>query len=249
MTMDVTLLAVVRDSTFITRPQLDAILSDTEVRSSRDRRIKKLHDIGQLAILPQCFPYPGRVFYITNDGLMTLQSAGMPMISVSSETESTAMMSQVPHYLGINEIHLAYRHYFRLKKWIGDRRLKSLNIAAADRTQKDYDAIVETVSIANGTSINRFGVEYERTLKSEERYVEIREVISKEKQIHGLIYFVDTDEIATRIAQLVHSEHLPVAVLVLRSFQQRGINANARVVDFESYRVVKTTLQSYLSRF
>jgi hypothetical protein len=246
---DVQLLAAVRDSTFITIRQLDSILGNTEGRTARSRRVKKLHDIDQIAVIPQCYPYPGRVLYITNHGLTALQISKMPMLSVSSETESPAMLNQIPHYLGINDIEISFRRYLRIKSWTGDRRLKSLNLSAILQTAKDYDAIVDIVSIADEVSTIRLGIEYERTIKSVERYKDIKKTISEEEQIHGLIYFVDTEEVAKRVAQYVYSDRLRVAVLILSSFHEQGLNSMARVVDVEANKIVRITLQAYLSKF
>jgi hypothetical protein len=149
---------------------------------------------------------------------------------VTEETIIPSLGEQTSHYLGINEIEISTRRYVSVKSWAGDRRLRSLNIAANDRTRKDYDSIVDISLPDSPNSIIRLGFEYERTLKSKERYAEIRKVLDQERQIHALVYFVDSDENALRIARTVYSDQVPVSVIVLEHYQSAGISANVRTV-------------------
>ena len=85
---------------------------------------------------PQCFPYPGRIFAITQAGINTLQVTGMGILSVSADTETLADVGQVPHFIGLNQIEIAARKAFGVRRWIGDRQLKSLNIASTVRRKR-----------------------------------------------------------------------------------------------------------------
>jgi hypothetical protein len=152
---------------------------------------------------------------------------------------------EIAHYLGINEIEITAREIFAVKSWIGDRRLKSLNLAN-DRTSKDYDSIMEIESPNDPTAIVRVGIEYERTIQSRERYIEIRKSFDGEKRLNCLLYFVEGDEAALHISQLVYSRKLPVAVVTLSRFQSARINAT--VLTLIAEEIHPLPLWQWLSR-
>ena len=90
---DLPLLLLIRDATFISRQQLELLIAGRteEVNyDCRNRRLARLVDLNQIQIYPQCFPYPGRIFAITQAGINTLQVAGMGILSVSADTETLA---------------------------------------------------------------------------------------------------------------------------------------------------------------
>jgi len=158
-------------------------------------------ELNQIQIYPQCFPYPGRIFAITQAGINTLQVTGMGILSVSADTETLADVGQVPHFIGLNQIEIAARKAFGVRRWIGDRQLKSLNIASNRPTQKDYDSIAEIASPSDSNAIIYLGIEYERTIKSKDRYAQIRKKLEAERQIQGLLYFADTETNASLLSR------------------------------------------------
>ena len=115
---DLPLLLLIRDATFISRQQLELLIAGRteEVNyDCRNRRLARLVDLNQIQIYPQCFPYPGRIFAITQAGINTLQVAGMGILSVSADTETLANVGQVPHFIGLNQIEIAARKAFGIR--------------------------------------------------------------------------------------------------------------------------------------
>jgi hypothetical protein len=244
---DLPLLLLIRDSTFITRQQIEVLIAGrtTELNyHNRNRRLARLEELKQLQIHPQCFPYPGRVFAITQQGMNTLSVSGLGILSASSDTETQVGVEQVPHFLGLNEIEITARKLLAIRQWIGDRQLKSLNIASNRPTQKDYDSIAEITSPINSNAVIHLGIEYERTIKSKDRYAQIRKNLEGERQIHGLLYFVDNGTDATFISREVYSTTVPVGVAIVSEFQSNGLSAPLRVVQDRS--VVRVSVQEYL---
>ena len=245
---DLPLLLLIRDATFISRQQLELLIAGRteEVNyDCRNRRLARLVELNQIQIYPQCFPYPGRIFAITQAGINTLQVAGMGILSVSADTETLADVGQVPHFIGLNQIEIAARKAFGIRQWIGDRQLKSLNIAANRPTQKDYDSIAEIASPFDSNAVIHLGIEYERTIKSKERYAQIRKNLDAERQIQGLLYFVDNETNAVFVSREVHSATVPVGVVIASQFQSNGVDAPLRVVQDRS--VVRISIQDYLT--
>jgi hypothetical protein len=245
---DLPLLQLVRDATFISRQQIELLIAGRTQElnyDNRNRRIANLVKRDQLQIGPECFPYPGRIFAITHAGLNTLQISGMGILSVTADTEMLADIRQMPHFLGLNEIEIAAREALSVRRWIGDRQLKSLNIAANRPTQKDYDSIAEIAAPSGSDAVIYLGIEYERTIKSKDRYAQIRQKLDAERQIQGLLYFVDNEENAVILSREVYSALVPVGVVIASQFQSDGVNATLRVVQDRS--IVRTSVKDYLT--
>jgi len=245
---DLPLLQLIRDATFISRQQIELlIVGRTEEVNyrCRNRRLERLVELNQIQIYPQCFPYPGRIFAITQAGINTLQVTGMGILSVSADTETLADVGQVPHFIGLNQIEIAARKAFGVRRWIGDRQLKSLNIASNRPTQKDYDSIAEIASPSDSNAVIYLGIEYERTIKSKDRYAQIRKKLEAERQIQGLLYFADTETNASLLSREVYSATVPVGVVIASQFQTNGVDAMLRVVQDRS--VIRVSVQDYIA--
>jgi hypothetical protein len=249
VTRDIPLLLTVRDSTFISRNQIESLIPRTvnpEDWKNRNRRLRRLvGPLGQLVAHPQCFPYPGQVFSITNAGLMTLELAGSGLISVTSGTEVLENINQIPHFLGLNAIQIELQKAFNIVSWYGDRSLKSMNIAAGKPTAKDYDSVVFVQDPADPGRQIRIGIEYERFLKSKDRYAEIRKNLAAEDQIDGLVYFADNDLIATQLAAVVYSNTLPVCVVTTQELYKLG--SNCSILTVRDRQIVRGKLSQFLT--
>jgi hypothetical protein len=245
---DLPLLLLIRDATFISRQQIELLIAGrtNELNyHNRNRRLARLAELDQIQIYPQCFPYPGRIFAVTQQGMNTLQVAGLGILSASADTETLADGGQVPHFIGLNEIEIAARKAFGVRQWIGDRQLKSLNIASNRPTEKDYDSIAEVTSPADSNAVIHIGIEYERTIKSKDRYAQIRQILDSERQIQGLIYFVDNETNALFVSREVYSATVPVGVVIVSQFQSKGPHAALRVVQDRS--VVRVSIQDFVA--
>jgi hypothetical protein len=245
---DLPLLQLIRDATFISRQQIELLIAGRTEEVNyrcRNRRLERLVELNQIQIYPQCFPYPGRIFAITQAGINTLQVTGMGILSVSADTETLADVGQVPHFIGLNQIEIAARKAFGVRRWIGDRQLKSLNIASNRPTQKDYDSIAEIASPSDSNAIIYLGIEYERTIKSKDRYAQIRKKLEAERQIQGLLYFADTETNASLLSREVYSATVPVGVVIASQFQTNGVDAMLLVVQDRS--VIRVSVQDYIA--
>jgi hypothetical protein len=245
---DLPLLQLIRDATFISRQQIELLIAGRTEEVNyrcRNRRLERLVKLNQIQIYPQCFPYPGRIFAITQAGINTLQVTGMGILSVSADTETLADVRQVPHFIGLNQIEIAARKAFGVRRWIGDRQLKSLNIASNRPTQKDYDSIAEIASPSDSNAVIYLGIEYERTIKSKDRYAQIRKKLEAERQIQGLLYFADTETNASLLSREVYSATVPVGVVIASQFQTNGVGAMLRVVQDRS--VILVSVQDYIA--
>ena len=222
---DLPLLQLIRDATFISRQQIELLIAGRTEEVNyrcRNRRLERLVELNQIQIYPQCFPYPGRIFAITQAGINTLQVTGMGILSVSADTETLADVGQVPHFIGLNQIEIAARKAFGVRRWIA-----------------------EIASPSDSNAIIYLGIEYERTIKSKDRYAQIRKKLEAERQIQGLLYFADTETNASLLSREVYSATVPVGVVIASQFQTNGVDAMLRVVQDRS--VIRVSVQDYIA--
>jgi hypothetical protein len=96
----------------------------------------------------------------------------------------------------------------------------------------------------NGSDV-RVGIEYESTMKTHDRYSDIRKSISGERDIHGILYFTAGEAIASIVLSAVYSRNIPVGVLLLEEFKRMGENADVRLSD--GHRSITVTLSAFIS--
>jgi hypothetical protein len=245
-TRDVPILQLVRDSTYITRPQVERLLPSTallEDWTNRNKRLRRLVQLDQLHHHGQMFPYQGQVYSITRAGLGTLETVGRGIHSVTSETDLPSLLVQALHFLGLNEVRASLLKVFTIEDWYGDRMLKSLNILAPNPTAKDYDSIAVVATALPQTHL-RVGIEYERTIKSQTRYAEIRKILDTEKQIDVLMYFTENAETANIMASLVYSTALRVCAVDAPELAKSG--AECTVFTVRDRKVMRVPIKQFL---
>ena len=228
------LLKLIRDATFISRLQLELLIAGQTKETNydcRNRRLSHLVELGLIQVYPECFSYPGRVFGITPRGMKILELAGLGKFRGSAYREAQANVGQMPRFLKLNEIEIAAREAFNVLRCVRARELRSLNRASRHPTRKAYDSIAVIAGAPNSSAQIYLGIQYERTIKSKARYAQIRKNLEAESQIHGLLYFVDSEKAAAFISREVYSATVPVGVVIASQFQSDGADATLRVLD------------------
>jgi hypothetical protein len=109
---------------------------------------------------------------------------------------------------------------------------------------KDYDAVFELALSAD--RLIRVGFEYERTLKSRDRYAEIRKLLGRETSVAGVLYVVEGEQPANYICQLVYSENCPVAIAIASQLEEHGGSAEILIVS--AGKVVRTKLKTFFGQ-
>jgi hypothetical protein len=239
---DIPLLELVRDCTYITRSQIEQLATWQESYRNRNRRLNRLVYMRQLTTHGQALPYKGMVYSVGRAGLATLEVIGNGLLNVTSESETLSNDLQIPHYLGINKSRMRMGEAFKIRSWWSDRVLQSLNIMSNSPTIKDYDAIVE-IDLSPERLI-KVGFEYERTLKSKDRYADIRRLLDREESVSGVLYVTEGEQIAVALSGLVYSLRCPVAITTTSQLEARGADAEVRTVS--GGKVVRSKLNSFL---
>ncbi len=227
---DIAWLRVIRDATWITKEHLLAlIVGEHALTNVRDinrqiQRLKNLRLVQEMTVVV----FNTRVFGIAPLGIRTLNNHGYGLASVSEEAELLQNPSQIGHYSGLNEARIVLTRMLNIGYWMGDRELASHNIGTNTPTAKDYDSVF----VVNATQGQKwFGVEYEHTTKSRDRYRDIRSSLQKEDQLSALFYLVDTMPFAVRLAQHVSVPNMLVGFLLLAELRTRREHCKVHYVN------------------
>lgn len=207
---DLPLLLAVRNCTFVAHDQLFQLMFEVGIEHNRrcfNWRIRRLIKGAHVRETPSIAPYKGVVYCITRFGLAVLESYGEGLVSVTSGSRNLASRLQAPHFLELNEIRQAFASTGKLKSWKSDRELISLNYVIGTPLAKDYDAIAE-IEAAGDTL--RIAIEYERTIKTAERYKEIQDAIRDEGQVDMVLYLTSTLDLVFTLAREFNHPALPM---------------------------------------
>lgn len=218
---DIPLLALVRNSKFITHQQLFALMQAGRYECSRPSfnwRMKRLVQSNHVSICEGNFGAGAVVYRITRDGLLQLETHGQFAVVLNSTTQQLPHPSQVQHALELNAIRLALVRADLLAGWQSDVETASSNTIAQGPLKKDYDAIVD---VWNGSQIARFALEYERTLKSARQYDKVRSALENENQVGCVLYLSSGFEVVLHLAHELSGIPKRLAFATASAFRQR----------------------------
>ena len=196
---DIPILRLVRNSKFITHPQVFEMMHLAGKEYSRDSFNWRMKRLEQAHFVGRCEGNFGRgelIYRITTAGLLQLEDHGCFAAVLNSTTEHLPPATQVHHALELNAIHLALTRANLLASWQSDVETASLNTISRAPLEKDFDAIVD---VWNGQTMARFAVEYERTLKSARQYERIRRNLQRDDRTGCVLYLTAGLEIAVHL--------------------------------------------------
>lgn len=248
---DIPVLLGIRDATFITIWQLWKMLNYRNYSYTRDQlkhRVFRLAKAGLLDTHPPVAIERGFSYSITRYGLSCLEFSGYGMVSISSDTERLADPIQIVHALQLNTIMLTFFATGKVTGWLTDRLVRNRNVLSTSPFAKDYDAVC-TIDRADGRKQD-VGVEFERTLKSRERYVEIKQTLSREARLSHVMYFVlDVDAISVIAGYLGTPGQCVISYIVIGDFRRLGIAAQSYSLghDQQSQKLISIPLMRALS--
>ena len=232
---DIPVLVGIRDATFITIWQLWKMLSYRGHSYTRDQvkhRVFRLAKAGLLDTHPPVAIERGFSYSITRYGLSCLEYSGYGMVSISSDTERLADPIQIVHALQLNTIMLAFCATGKVTGWLTDRLVRNRNVLSTSPFAKDYDAVC-TIARTDGGK-QAIGVEFERTLKSRDRYIEIQQRLAREVRLAYVLYFVlDAHAIPVIASYLGTPGHCNILYVVIGDFRRFGLAAQSHFLRHE----------------
>ena len=218
---DIPVLLQIRNSRFISHPQLFEFMQLSSYEYSRKSfnwRIKRLLDEHYICTSPGNFGRGARVYHITPKGLLQLEDHGHFATVLSSSTRYIPNASHAHHALELNNIHLALGRAQVLANWQGDIQTASSNTVSLTPLEKDFDAVVD---VWNDTQLARFGLEYERTLKSARMYAKVRSMLESTDQIGCILYLTSGYEVTLHVAHELSGVGKRLAFATSASFKER----------------------------
>jgi hypothetical protein len=222
-TKDLALLKTVRDCRFITSFQLFEFAKASDIANSRGSfywRIGRLVECGLVqTVTLQIGKY--RIYTITRQGLRELENRQECLLSLTSNARVLTKRDEISHALLLNDIRRTFEQQFPVKWWRTDLQVRAANLAAR-KYAKDYDAVFSVERSGAGENSLTVAVEYERTLKAEDRYTEIRNILSGESSIDMLFYLCASADMLPLLAQRIAPKNLVVGFTVARSFVHQG---------------------------
>lgn len=242
------LLTLVRNATFISDIQLVNLALDLKLKPYRQavrQRIRRYIEFRLIRVLPPVAPYKGAIYQITRQGLSVLETYGIGLCSISSETENLPSDLQAPHFLELNEVRIAISKDPVLGRgeWVSDPEIKSRNTAPhVIPYAKDYDALLKLKD--NHGNEFLVGIEYERTYKDVRRYDEVVQRIETEKQVCCVIYVAGSIDLIGRLIEVLRCPTYPLCVTAVGVFKQQGLDVNVGYMTPNGRRFA--TLRQYI---
>lgn len=222
-TKDFALLKRVRDCRFITSNQLFEFAKASDIANSLGSfywRIGRLVGCGLVqTVTLQIGKYT--IYTITRQGLRELENRQECLLSLTSKARVLAKRDEIPHALLLNDIRRTFEQQFPVKWWRTDLQVRAVNLAT-DKYAKDYDAVFSVDRSESGESSQTIAVEYERTLKAEDRYAEISNALSGESSVNILFYLCASADMVPLLAQRIRVKNLLLCFTVARSLIHHG---------------------------
>ena len=217
---DIPLLLHVRNSRFISHRQLFELMKLASTEYSRESfawRMQRLVAGNYISRSEGDFGNGTIVYRITHRGLIQLESHCHYATVLNSKTQHLPHLSQVYHALELNEIRVGLARGNVLLSWKSDVETASANTISANPLEKDYDAIV---NVWNQDRAAAFALEYERSVKSAQRYDRIRSALEAESKLSCILYLGSGDEITWHLASQLSGIPKRLAFATSRAFQE-----------------------------
>ena len=224
-TRDIPLLVEVRNSKFISHAQLFELLRLASLEYCREAFTWRVRRLVAHDYLSRLEGNSGRgviVYRITRGGLIQLENFCQFAMVLNSETRHLPHPSLIPHSLELNDIRLALARNNLLLAWKSDIEVQSHNIISMSPVAKDYDAIVD---VWNQDQAARFGLEYERSIKSAQRYERIRKRLESEDVLNPILYLTSAEELALHLADQLSSISKRLAFATAKAFRESLLDA------------------------
>ena len=239
------LLHLVADARYLTHAQLFQLARLKALEFERpifNWRVRRLVNSGLLR--KQVVPYLGTdaLYSITRVGTQALEEMGITYMGGYVERVKDLAEVQIPHVLEVNRIRLALERSGALIFWIPEVLIRIVNLSPTLSYAKAYDAVAQ-VRIGDGVSVE-FAIEYERTLKSEQKYERILEAIESERRLHTVLYLAPSYEILSSLRWYFERARHDILFAPVDDFKRNVLDTQ---VDL-ARAVRRMTLRQALSR-
>ncbi len=239
---DYPLLRQVLHSGFVTHEQLFEFMLLGQHESSRSTfnwRTRRLTAYGM--ILRHTVPTVSKAFVysITPTGALELASTGECFLVTPPKPNRNEKELQVAHSLELNSIHLSLLRTGLLARWVPEIQVRSRNASMGFFNVKIYDAIV-TVRLEEHDAT--FALEYERTTKSEEQYVDVLNRFEAEDRLDRFLYLAPSEDVLKFVSWQFRNSKRHVCFGLLADWYRRLLDTEVFDWKCQQYRSFRTAL-------
>lgn len=214
------LLHLVADAQYITHSQLFQLTRLKTLESKREIfnwRARRLVKTGLLR--KHLTPYLGAdvLYSVTPSAIAALERMGITYLGGYVEPENDPEETRISHVLEINEIRLALERSGILVSWAPEAFIRVLNLCPTLCYAKTYDAVVR-VKLSH--KVSEFAIEYERSLKAQERYEMIVKMLADEKRLGVILYLASSYEVTATLRRYLQNTRQNVLVGLAGEFKK-----------------------------
>lgn len=210
--LDIPLLVRVRNSRYITSLQLFNFAKRACIAKSPGAyysRVARLIKSGLMQLVNLQIGKHG-TYMITRAGLRLLEDQQCFLTSLTSNARTLGRRQEIPHALVLNDIREKLEGEFGVRQWLTDLELRAANLEVK-KFAKNYDAFCVFPRESLGKEPVAITFEYERTLKSAQRYADINDVLEQEESASLLLYLCAAPQMIPPIAAQIHTGAVMVA--------------------------------------
>ena len=239
---DYPLLRQVLHAGFVTHEQLFEFMQLGQHESSRSTfnwRARRLTAYGLIA--RHTVPSLGKtyVYSITPEGALELASTGECFLVTPPKPSRNEKELQVAHSLELNSIHLSLLRTGLLARWVPEIQVRSRNASMGFVNGKIYDAIV-TVRLEEHDAT--FALEYERTAKSEEQYIDVLNRFEAEDGLDRFLYLAPSENVLKFVSWQFRNSKRHVCFGLLADWYRRLLDTEVFDWKCHQYRPFRTAL-------
>ena len=239
---DYPFLRQVLHSGFVTHEQLFEFMQlggHELIRSTFNWRARRLTAYG--LIERHTIPFLGKsyVYSITSAGALELANTGERFLVTPVKSGRGDKELQVAHSLELSKIHLSLLRAGLLARWVPEIQVRSRNTMMEFALAKNYDAIV-TVRLEEREAT--FGLEYERSAKSESQYAEIVAMIESEQDLDRFLYLAASEEVLRRVSWPFRNSPCHVCFGLLADWYRRILDTEVFDWRGHAYRPLRAAL-------
>jgi hypothetical protein len=229
---------------FVTHEQLFEFMQLGQHESSRSTfnwRARRLTAYGLIA--RHTVPSLGKtyVYSITPEGALELASTGECFLVTPPKPSRNEKELRVAHSLELNSIHLSLLRTGALARWVPEIQVRSRNASMGVVNGKIYDAIV-TVRLEEHDAT--FALEYERTAKSEEQYIDVLNRFEAEDGLDRFLYLAPSENVLKFVSWQFRNSKRHVCFGLLADWYRRLLDTEVFDWKYHQYRPFRTALGS-----
>lgn len=179
------------------------------------------------------------VYSISATGAAILQGTDECFVPLPTPRSPQKREIKVLHSVELNDIRLSLMRAGIEILWISEGEIRSRNELTPFKFVKDYDAVV-TVAVNEHSA--RFALEYERTAKKENEYLNIAKRLSTEQAVERVLYLSPNYDVLSFVAKCLKLVRFPIFFGLAPSWHEKLLDMPISDARGERYQALREVL-------